>query len=98
MPDRPLPPAEDAGKTKKLLPVIGTGSPLIWLVAPVGIVIGTVGSVSVIKAVYIDKRELTCACVGGGSNAIGLFHPFLDDSEVALYGVEAAGDGVDTIP
>ena len=36
------------------------------------------------------------ACVGGGSNAIGLFHPFLDDSEVALYGVEAGGLGVET--
>lgn len=36
------------------------------------------------------------ACVGGGSNAIGLFHPFLSDSEVALYGVEAAGDGIET--
>ncbi|WP_245259767.1 tryptophan synthase subunit beta [Methylopila sp. 73B] len=34
------------------------------------------------------------ACVGGGSNAIGLFHPFLDDSEVAIYGVEAAGFGL----
>jgi tryptophan synthase beta chain len=36
------------------------------------------------------------ACVGGGSNAIGLFHPFLDDQEVAIYGVEAAGDGLAT--
>ena len=36
------------------------------------------------------------ACVGGGSNAIGLFHPFLNDADVAIYGVEAAGDGVDT--
>ena len=36
------------------------------------------------------------ACVGGGSNAIGLFHAFLDDSEVELYGFEAAGDGMDT--
>jgi tryptophan synthase beta chain len=36
------------------------------------------------------------ACVGGGSNAIGLFHAFLDDSEVALYGVEAAGCGLHT--
>ncbi|MES1925081.1 tryptophan synthase subunit beta [Salinisphaera sp. T31B1] len=34
------------------------------------------------------------ACVGGGSNAIGLFHPFLDDESVAIYGVEAGGDGV----
>ena len=36
------------------------------------------------------------ACVGGGSNAIGLFHPFLEDETVAMYGVEAAGDGVAT--
>ncbi|MDH5216167.1 MAG: tryptophan synthase subunit beta [Gammaproteobacteria bacterium] len=36
------------------------------------------------------------ACVGGGSNAIGLFHPFLDDKDVAIYGVEGGGDGVDT--
>lgn len=36
------------------------------------------------------------ACVGGGSNAIGMFHPFIDDEEVALYGVEAAGSGIET--
>ncbi|ASF46192.1 tryptophan synthase subunit beta [Methylovulum psychrotolerans] len=36
------------------------------------------------------------ACVGGGSNAIGLFYPFIDDASVALYGVEAAGDGIET--
>ena len=36
------------------------------------------------------------ACIGGGSNAIGMFHPFLDDEEVALYGVEAAGSGLAT--
>ncbi len=36
------------------------------------------------------------ACVGGGSNAIGLFYPFLDDKGVAIYGVEAAGDGLDS--
>jgi tryptophan synthase beta chain len=35
------------------------------------------------------------ACIGGGSNAIGLFHPFLDDMGVAIYGVEAAGHGLD---
>ena len=34
------------------------------------------------------------ACVGGGSNAIGLFHPFLTDEDVAMYGVEAGGHGV----
>lgn len=36
------------------------------------------------------------ACVGGGSNAIGLFHPFLADTEVKKYGVEAGGDGIET--
>ena len=36
------------------------------------------------------------ACIGGGSNAIGLFHPFLDDSGVEIFGVEAAGHGLDT--
>ena len=41
---------------------------LTWLSAPLALFIGTVGAVSVFKAVYIDKRELKCACVGGGSN------------------------------
>jgi tryptophan synthase beta chain len=36
------------------------------------------------------------ACVGGGSNAIGLFHPFLEDKEVAMYGVEGGGEGIAT--
>jgi glutaredoxin len=41
---------------------------LTWLSAPVALFIGTVGAVSVFKAVYLDKRELKCACVGGSSN------------------------------
>ena len=36
------------------------------------------------------------ACIGGGSNAIGLFYPFIDDADVQMYGVEAAGDGIET--
>ncbi len=40
--------------------------------------------------------DAVAACVGGGSNAIGIFHAFLDDKDVALWGFEAAGDGVDT--
>jgi glutaredoxin len=40
---------------------------LMWIASPVALFIGTVGAVSVFKAVYIDKRELKCACVGGGS-------------------------------
>ncbi|PVA09964.1 glutaredoxin [Pelagivirga sediminicola] len=41
---------------------------LIWIASPVAIFIGGIGAVSVIKAVYIDKRELKCACAGGDSN------------------------------
>lgn len=41
---------------------------LTWLSAPVALFIGAVGAVSVFKAVYVDKRELKCACVGGSSN------------------------------
>jgi tryptophan synthase beta chain len=40
--------------------------------------------------------DVVTACVGGGSNAIGIFHAFLDDENVRLVGLEAAGDGVDT--
>jgi tryptophan synthase beta chain len=40
--------------------------------------------------------DAVAACVGGGSNAIGIFHPFLDDENVRLFGFEAGGDGVDT--
>ncbi len=40
--------------------------------------------------------DLVVACVGGGSNSIGMFHPFLDDENVVIHGVEAAGEGIDT--
>ena len=40
--------------------------------------------------------DMLIACVGGGSNAIGLFHPFLDDADVKMVGVEAAGHGLET--
>jgi tryptophan synthase beta chain len=39
--------------------------------------------------------DLLVACIGGGSNALGLFHPFLDDKDVAMLGIEAAGHGLD---
>jgi glutaredoxin len=41
---------------------------LSWLSVPIALFIGTIGAVSVFKAVYVDKRELKCACVGGSSN------------------------------
>ena len=40
--------------------------------------------------------DVLVACVGGGSNAIGLFHDFLNDQQTAIYGVEGAGDGIET--
>jgi tryptophan synthase beta chain len=40
--------------------------------------------------------DAVCACIGGGSNAIGIFHAFLDDEQVALHGFEAGGDGFET--
>lgn len=40
--------------------------------------------------------DAVCACVGGGSNAMGIFAAFLEDSDVQLYGFEAGGDGIDT--
>lgn len=40
--------------------------------------------------------DAVVACVGGGSNSIGMFHPFIDDDQVSLYGVEAAGSGLET--
>lgn len=42
------------------------------------------------------QPDALVACVGGGSNAIGLFYPYLDDPEIAIYGVEAAGDGLES--
>ena len=42
------------------------------------------------------KPDSLVACIGGGSNAMGLFHPFLDDEDVRIIGVEAAGHGIET--
>lgn len=47
--------------------VLMIGGALSWLSVPLALLIGTIGAVSVFKAVYIDKRELKCACVGGNS-------------------------------
>ncbi len=59
----------------KIYPFLETGAGLLmfagiltWLSVPVAFVFGSIGAVSVFKAVYIDKRELTCACVGGNTN------------------------------
>ena len=48
--------------------VLMSAGALMWISIPVSLFIGTVGAVSVFKAVYLDRRELKCACVGGSSN------------------------------
>lgn len=49
-----------------------------------------------VRALTGRLPDAVVACVGGGSNAIGIFHPFIDDPAVKLVGIEAGGDGVDT--
>lgn len=48
--------------------ILMTAGVLVWISAPVALFIGTVGAVSIFKAVYIDKRELKCACAGGNTS------------------------------
>ncbi len=57
-----------------------------------------IGNETRAQILEMEKRlpDLVVACVGGGSNAIGMFHPFLDDREVEIHGVEASGEGIDT--
>ncbi len=78
--------------------IIGTAAgphPYPELVRDFQSVIGTETREQMLKA---EGRlpDLLIAAVGGGSNAIGMFHPFLDDSDVAMLGIEAAGHGVET--
>jgi len=78
--------------------IIGTAAgphPYPELVRDFQSVIGNEARAQIIEA---EGRlpDLLVAAVGGGSNAIGLFHPFLDDPDVAMLGIEAAGHGLDT--
>ena len=76
--------------------IIGTAAgphPYPELVRDFQSVIGTEARAQILKAEGC-LPDLLIAAVGGGSNAIGLFHPFLDDADVAMIGVEAAGEGL----
>src|SRR5690349_9076099 len=78
--------------------IIGTAAgphPYPELVRDFQSVIGTEARAQILKA---EGRlpDMLVAAVGGGSNAIGLFHPFLDDPDVAMLGIEAAGHGIDS--
>jgi len=69
--------------------------PYPWLVREFQSVIGTEARAQILEA---EGRlpDVLVACVGGGSNAIGLFHPFAEDASVRFVGVEAAGEGIET--
>lgn len=60
---------------------------LIWLAAPVALFIGVVGAISVFKAVYIDRRELKCACVGGDSKVPLGFVSLTENLIMILMGI-----------
>ena len=57
-----------------------------------------IGAETKVQMMEMEGRlpDAVLACVGGGSNAIGMFHPFLADESVKLFGVEASGHGMDT--
>ena len=69
--------------------------PYPWLVREFQSVIGREARAQIL-AQEGRLPDYAIACVGGGSNAIGLFHPFVEDASVKFIGVEAAGEGVDT--
>ncbi len=60
---------------------------LVWLASPIALLIGGVGMVSIIKAVYIDKRELKCACVGGDSSVPLGFVSLTESVLMVLMGI-----------
>jgi glutaredoxin len=60
---------------------------LVWLAAPIALFIGAVGAFSVFKAVYIDRRELKCACVGGDSNVPLGFVSLTENLVMVLMGI-----------
>ena len=78
--------------------VLMVAGALTWLSVPVALFIGTVGAVSVFKAVYVDKRELKCACVGGGSNVplgfVSLTENLMMIAMAAWMGLSALGFAV----
>lgn len=60
---------------------------MLWLAAPLALFIGTVGTVSVFKAVYVDQRALKCACVGGNSNVPLGFVSLTENIAMVLMGL-----------
>ncbi len=85
----------NVGNTYYLIGTVAGPHPYPMMVRDFQSVIGEEAREQIIAAEGRLPNTLV-ACVGGGSNAMGLFHPFLDDSEVAMHAVEAAGKGIQT--
>lgn len=81
--------------THYLLGTVAGPHPFPTMVRDFHSVIGTEARAQMLEEFGFLPTALA-ACVGGGSNAIGLFHAFLDDESVSMYGFEAAGDGMNT--
>jgi tryptophan synthase beta chain len=81
--------------THYLIGTVAGPHPFPLLVREFQRVIGTEARAQVLER-YGRLPDAVAACVGGGSNALGIFADFIPDTEVALYGFEAGGDGVDT--
>ncbi len=81
--------------THYLLGTVAGPHPFPTLVRDLHRVIGVEAREQVLNE-YGRLPDVVAACVGGGSNAIGIFHAFLDDPQVELLGLEAGGDGIDT--
>lgn len=82
--------------THYLLGTVAGPHPFPTMVRDFHSVIGIEARAQMIEQ-FGSAPDVVAACVGGGSNAIGIFHAFLDDEDVRLVGMEAAGDGVETL-
>jgi len=81
--------------THYLLGTVAGPHPFPTMVRDFHSIIGKESKVAMLELTG-ELPAAVAACVGGGSNAIGIFHAFLDDPDVQLWGFEAAGDGIDT--
>lgn len=85
----------NVSNTHYLLGTVAGPHPFPTMVRDFHSIIGTEARAQMLEATG-KLPDAVAACVGGGSNAIGIFHAFLDDPSVQLWGFEAAGDGIDT--
>jgi len=85
----------NVGDTYYCIGTVAGPAPFPQMVRDFQCVIGEETREQILRAEGRLPDALVCA-VGGGSSAMGLFHPFLDDKDIAIYGVEAAGRGMDT--